>query len=257
MALGFQKNVHEGLLDLFKNHIFVGCVDKSLVLIQYRTKLYLLNMVTLSKELVYQEVFHRFGDFDRIKLSSPLPLFNVFMIALDSPLSGWKEENGEKDTIAKRLTNDMLERSEMLREYFSIDLDEEGNLLSLPQVIDDYIPQLKYLPLFILWICTEVEWEYEVECFEGIARQIADFYCVQPETIYTTDPNNKPLAYQKPLSTNGGDDVDSGHSCEWVIQHIIFPHLRKNFFPPKGFSNDGTIIQIAQLENLYKIFERC
>jgi hypothetical protein len=54
---------------------------------------------------VYQEVFHRFGDLDRIKLSSPLPLYNLFMIALDSPLAGWKEENGEKDAIAKVTKN--------------------------------------------------------------------------------------------------------------------------------------------------------
>jgi len=264
MVAGFQKNVHEGLLDLFKNHIFVGCVDKALVLVQYKTKLYLLNMVTLSKELVYQEVFHRFGDFDRIKLSSPLPIYNLFMIALESPLSGWQESSGEKDSIAKKLTDLMLERSEMLREYFAIDVDDEGNLRALPQVLDDYIPQLKYLPLFMLWLCTEVEWEYEVECFEGIARQIADFYCVQPESVYTDDPNFKPMTYQQPTTTSKPDDrppppPDStdGHSAEWIVQHTVFPHLRKNFFPPKGFSNDGTIIQIAQLENLYKIFERC
>lgn len=87
--------------------------------------------------------------------------------------------------LSQRLTSDMIERSEMLREYFSVDI-ENGNLIAIPQVLDDYVPQLKYLPLFMLWLCTEVEWEYEVECFEGIARQIADFYCIQPESIYTT-----------------------------------------------------------------------
>lgn len=46
-------------------------------------------------------MFNRFGDFDRIKLSTPLPLHNLFMIALDSPLAGWKESNGDKEAIAK------------------------------------------------------------------------------------------------------------------------------------------------------------
>lgn len=44
----------------------------------------------------------------------------------------------------------------MLKEYLAMDIDEDGNLCSLPQVLDDYIPQLKYLPLFILWLCTDV-----------------------------------------------------------------------------------------------------
>lgn len=44
----------------------------------------------------------------------------------------------------------------MLKEYLAIEIDEDGNLLTLPQILDDYIPQLKYLPLFILWLCTDV-----------------------------------------------------------------------------------------------------
>lgn len=46
-------------------------------------------------------------------------------------------------------------------------------------------------------------------------------------------------------------------SLRWVVQHTLFPVMRTDFSPPKRFANDGSVVQIACLENLYKIFERC
>jgi DNA mismatch repair protein MLH1 len=44
----------------------------------------------------------------------------------------------------------LLCKAEMLREYFSIDIDEQGNLCSLPLVIDQYTPDMDCLPRFVL-----------------------------------------------------------------------------------------------------------
>jgi DNA mismatch repair protein MLH1 len=44
---------------------------------------------------------------------------------------------------------------------------------------------------------------------------------------------------------------------EWTIQHILFPAMKLFLKPPNHLANDGSVIQIACLENLYKIFERC
>lgn len=65
--------------------------------------MYYFNCFIISKELVYQEIFHRFGDFDKIRLSTPLSIYTLILIALDSPLAGWVESNGDKETIAKVL----------------------------------------------------------------------------------------------------------------------------------------------------------
>jgi DNA mismatch repair protein MLH1 len=40
------------------------------------------------------------------------------------------------------------------------------------------------------------------------------------------------------------------------MEHTIFRSMR-NFLPPRRLSNNGAVVQIACLENLYKIFERC
>jgi hypothetical protein len=42
------------------------------------------------------------------------------------------------------------------------------------------------------------------------------------------------------------------------VEHVIFRALRNNnFTPPARLSNNGAIVQIACLEKLYKVFERC
>ena len=48
-----EKDSHSGLLDLFKNHIFVGCVNSNHVLIQHSTNLYLVNIVNIRQISIY------------------------------------------------------------------------------------------------------------------------------------------------------------------------------------------------------------
>ena len=41
------------------------------------------------------------------------------------------------------------------------------------------------------------------------------------------------------------------------MEHVIFRAMRNNFTPPSRLSNNGAVVQIACLEKLYKVFERC
>lgn len=43
----------------------------------------------------------------------------------------------------------------------------------------------------------------------------------------------------------------------WNLEHILYPCLRKSFQPPKKLLEDGTLLQIASLPDMYKVFERC
>lgn len=52
-------------------------------------------------------------------------------------------------------------------------------------------------------------------------------------------------------------DGKRGPDEKWLIEHILTPQLREDFQPPKRFSDNGAVVQIASCENLYKIFERC
>jgi len=42
-----------------------------------------------------------------------------------------------------------------------------------------------------------------------------------------------------------------------MIEHVIFPTLKTDFLPPRKMAEDGSILQIADLHDLYKVFERC
>lgn len=60
------------------------------------------------------------------------------MIALDSEETGWTEEDGPKDELATRVKELLLEKADMMNEYFSIVMDRVGNLRSLPVLLGKY-----------------------------------------------------------------------------------------------------------------------
>jgi DNA mismatch repair protein MLH1 len=133
----------------------------------------------------------------------------------------------------------------MLLEYFSISISPEGNLLALPQLIPKYIPPLENLPMFLLNLCVNVDWSDEQPCLGGIARQLAEFYALP---IISSEEELENPSFLDPKNTN---------SRPWILENMIFPALRSDFTPLKSFSSDGTIVQVACLEKLYKVFERC
>jgi len=231
---------------IFKNYSFVGCVNENLALIQHQTELYLCNVCNLSKELIYQECLHNFAEFDYIKLSSPAPIKTLCMLALDSTISVWRPEDGPKETIASYIVELLTSRRQMLQEYFRMTIDENGQLLTLPQIIPNYTPEIGALATFILRLSTEVEWDEEQTCFETLSREFSEFYCLQYDEDETEDePADLSVVTPKENSRN------------WSIEHVFFPAFRRRFLPPQSASEDGSVIRIASLDKLYKVFERC
>ncbi|XP_027962924.1 DNA mismatch repair protein Mlh1 isoform X2 [Eumetopias jubatus] len=173
----------EALREMLHNHSFVGCVNPQWALVQHQTKLYLLNTTKLSEELFYQILIYDFANFGVLRLSEPAPLFDLAMLALDSPESGWTEEDGPKEGLAEYIVEFLRKKAEMLADYFSLEIDEEGNLTGLPLLIDSYVPPLEGLPIFILRLATEVNWDEEKECFESLSKECAMFYSIRKQYI--------------------------------------------------------------------------
>lgn len=151
-----DDNEHKGMKELFEDHKFVGCVNRSLALVQHSTKLFLANVTTLSKELFYQIIMFKFGNFDFLRLSEPVPIYELALLALECEESGWTEEDGPKDELAAYIVNLLKGKATMLLDYFSLEIDKEGCLLTLPLLLDGYIPNLNGLPMFVLRLATEV-----------------------------------------------------------------------------------------------------
>lgn len=69
MSEAIQSNFDPALRDTFHLSTFVGCVSKTHSLIQYQTRLYIINMDTISEEFFYQTILNNFGNCGVIHLS--------------------------------------------------------------------------------------------------------------------------------------------------------------------------------------------
>lgn len=50
----------------------------------------------------------------------------LIMLALDSPESGWSEEDGDKEELAQQACDILQQNAAMLKEYFSVHITDEG-----------------------------------------------------------------------------------------------------------------------------------
>ncbi|XP_054654212.1 DNA mismatch repair protein Mlh1 isoform X2 [Dunckerocampus dactyliophorus] len=238
-----SENTHKGLQEMLQNHSFVGCVNPQWTLIQHHTKLYLLDTTRLSQELFYQILIYDFGNFGVLRLSTPAPIYDLAMLALDLEESGWTEEDGPKEGLAQYIVDFLKKKAEMLDDYFSMEIDQEGNLRGLPLLLDKYTPIMEGLPMFILRLATEVNWDNEKECFRDFSKECSMFYSIRKRYILEAEP---------------GEEQDPElNSWRWKVEHVICKALRTLISPPKHYSEDGTVLQIANLPDLYKVFERC
>lgn len=54
----------------------------------------------------------------------PAPLYDLAMLALDSEVSGWTEEDGPKEGLAQYIVDFLKRKAELLKDYFSMEIDQ-------------------------------------------------------------------------------------------------------------------------------------
>jgi len=101
-----KKQGHPILTPIFSNHSFVGILDNQRGLIQNELALYLVNYEAISEELFYQICLQDFSNFGFIRLSSPVSIKDMVLMALDDEQDlmekdEWPEELKPKDEIAQ------------------------------------------------------------------------------------------------------------------------------------------------------------
>lgn len=274
-------NCHSGLLDIVRNCTYIGMADDVFALLQYKTQLYLANVVNLSKELMYQQVLRRFAHFNVIQLSDPAPLRLLIMLALkEEDLDLESNENEDlREKIAEMNTELLKDKAELLEEYFCIYIDSHGNLSRLPVILDQYSPDMDRIPEFVLSLGNDVDWEDEKNCFQTIAAAVGNFYAIHPPLLPSPSgdglqfyrrrkPEKNPDDKEKATDIDVEMEDELDHELlseaetawaqrEWSIQHVLFPSMRLFLKPPTSMATNGTFVQVASLEKLYKIFERC
>ncbi|KAK9095901.1 hypothetical protein Sjap_021398 [Stephania japonica] len=281
-----DSSCHSGLLDIVKHCTYVGMADDVLALLQYNTLLYLVNVVNLSKELMYQQALRRFAHFNAIQLSDPAPLSELIMMALreEDMESGSSDNDDLKEKIVeivpwvlscatmmffwKTLMNTELlkQKAELLDEYFCIHIDQQGNLSRLPVILDQYTPNMDHVPEFALCLGNDVDWEDEKNCFQTIAASLGNFYAMHPPLLPNPESEEGLRFYKKiklpgtsedpGKESNDLEDDEDHELCseaktawdqrDWCIQHVLFPSMRLFLKPPKSMATNGTFVQIAR-----------
>ena len=247
--------MHNELTEIFAGHTFVGMVDerRRLVAIQGGVKLYLVDYGMISNEYFYQVGLTDFGNFGFIRLNPPLNLREILQIAAEQekasiPLGVTEHEDFEVEEVMDLVSAQLIERREMLLEYFSLDISEEGEILSIPLLLKGYLPSIVKLPRFLLRLGPHVNWKDEKQCFETFLRELAAFY-VPEQLPPTPGPGDEEETLDEAIRSRRA-------YINKVVEDVLFPAFRARLIATKSLMKGG-VLEVANLKGLYKVFERC
>lgn len=288
-----EEKEQKDLTECLKKSIYVGPVDNLHSLIQYNEKLLLIKMPLIVKEITYQSILHRMGRLPPFRFEPPIPLYDLLYVAINDSYSGYYENPEYADKSIERICNNLEEKfqsyEEMFADYFSI-VFEDGCIVTFPSCCGDYFPGQEFLPLLFLRLLTQVDYESEINCINGICYLLADFYSkitlvddvqwtYQDELMMIKEREMQMLLNKsqetREKEAEQYDNFDQLLGDETVIdvnKHMAVSKninlvFEKYFFPmiqynnlmriPKTFATNGYIVELTSLNQLYKIFERC
>ena len=273
------REAHDGLTKVLRGAVLVGKLPgmySNSLLIQHNTKLHLVKLKIMLTEFWYQRVIARFGTFAVRRLSEPASVLELVLLALETeraendsesiPMDSESvpmdtesetpqeetEELKQSKVVAAAVAELLLEKADMLREYFGLEFEKVGDgivsLVSLPVLLEGFTPDLNLLPEFILKLAHSVEWGEEKSCFRTVAGVIAEFYA-GGEVIddEREDEDDVEIEVENPAAD----------ATTLQIKQLVFPAIRKFLRPSKVSHADGVVTQVASLEQLYRVFERC
>ncbi|KAI0478938.1 histidine kinase-like ATPase [Xylariaceae sp. FL0804] len=251
-----RDDMHHELTEVFANHTFVGIVDEKrrLAAIQGGVKLFLVDYGRACAEFFYQVGLTDFGNFGVIKFQPPLDLREVLSIAAqhekataaDGELAD--DEDFDVAEVVDAVANQLMERREMLLEYFSLEVSPAGELLSIPLLLKGYTPSMAKLPQFLLRLGPHVNWTDEKLCFETFLKELATYYV----------PEQLPALPGSGQAEDGvAEEIKTRREqIRTAVEHIFFPAFKARLVATKSFMKGG-VLELASLKGLYRVFERC
>ncbi|CAE7938426.1 Mlh1, partial [Symbiodinium sp. KB8] len=266
------------LSELVNKSVYVGPVTRELVLLQCEKSLCMVNIAILARECAYQRVLRLIGGVGCITLAEPLPLAELLKLGIQDPDSGYDPElhaSVDIEAMATRFVTLLLEKAELLNAYFMLEIDVSGKRLkTLPNGLglkSDMGCNFETLPLFLVRLCAEVDWEEEKPCLEGICQVIADFSAellLPSEAEADIYQRGRAAVEELNAAVQSGefDDIVAASAAKRQrtteeLQGLRWLHeaLRRDGECqwPRELATDGTFLELASLDQLYKIFERC
>ena len=282
--------MHNELTDIISTHTFVGIVDeqKRIAAIQGGVKLFLVDYGMLCNEYFYQVGLTDFGNFGSIRFNPPLPLQGLLEAAAEQEKrkAGDAADEVDWEEVVSSVKEQLIERADMLNEYFSMEVSEEGELLALPLLMKGYTPSMAKLPQFLLRLGPHVEWMDEKRCFQSFLKELASFYVPEclplaPDPVSTTPAGQNDTEEQDVDMDNDEDEehIDASRKSREegkgkaaqlsedpaiasrrkqlrrALEYVIFPAFKARLVATKELLRG--VMEIANLKGLYRVFERC
>ncbi|ORY65320.1 uncharacterized protein BCR38DRAFT_195217 [Pseudomassariella vexata] len=253
-----RDDMHHSLTEIFASHTFVGIVDerRRLAAMQGGVKLYLVDYGRACLEYFYQVGLTDFGNFGTIQFQPSLDLREVLTIAAErekaTAAGGELADDDDFDVaeVVETVAAQLIERREMMLEYFSLEINPAGELLSIPLLCKGYMPPIAKLPQFLLRLGPHVDWTEELGCFNTFLRELASFYA--PEQLPPLPGNSEALE-----SEDVPDEVKARREhVRRAVEHIFFPAFKARLVATKTLMSGG-VLELADLKGLYRVFERC
>lgn len=264
LRVAVRESMHEEFTEVLSTHTFVGIVDhqRRLAAIQSGVRLFLVDYGLLAAEFFYQLALTDFANFGTIRLDPPLPLREVVGIAAASKQRNASSQDIDWHAAADMVTAQLMDRRDMLAEYFSFEISEEGDLLGLPLLMRGYMPSMSKLPNFLIRLGPCVDWNEEKGCFLSFLRELASWYV--PESI-TNVPSSASTAADSlvPMDMDSQcvqADEDSSIAVKRAeitlsVEAVLFPAFKARLIATKDMLKGVT--EVANLKGLYRVFERC
>ncbi|GLC43233.1 DNA mismatch repair protein [Pleodorina starrii] len=321
-----EGGTHAGLGEVLREHTFVGMADGSLALLQHGTRLYLVDVGGLSRDMFYQLALRRWDQPLCLALEPP-PLVSELVglgLQLLQVKGEWRPEDGSPEELGELVSELLQQNRPALERQLGLVVDEQGRLRSVPLLLEGLPPDPARLPDLVVGLAKDVDWDQPRDRARAIAEALAELYAARPplppeaeaecatpqgEAAGTSGRDTTgPLpgasgggAGQKaqqdeqdgqqqqqqqrvgahagePAGARGGEasaaasdpdgeqqqrqqqqDVMEGAlaAYEYKIKNVILPAMRGCLKPPRARATDGSCVQVAALERLYRIFERC
>jgi DNA mismatch repair protein MLH1 len=256
-----RAHAHAGLTQMVRNMVLVGVCDPGdpdgLWLIQHATKLSAVRFRTMAREFFFQRVVARFGAHRTRRLAERAPISDLVVLALDLE----RDEDGDGGEladprvarVADAARTSVAEKAPLLGEYFGVDVDAaSGSITGLPVLVEGFEPDLRGLPEFALALAHDVDWTEEKACFRTVADALATFYADSFDSRAETE-REASVAESETETRRETEETERVRA----IKQFVFPAMRRCLYPSKVAAVQGVATQVASLEQLYRVFERC
>lgn len=264
-----RRNAHRGLTEVLKDHTFVGLASHRFALLQHSTKLLLVDIDAILMEVIFQQTLFRFADHDVIHLDPPAPVLRLLKQYVDRSDTGTSSTRVSVQSCITILS----EKAPLLSEYFGISFTTNTTNLSidkLPLIFPAVMPDMNHFGEFLYHLATKTDWTQEQPCLSQICHHVAKWYGRHWVPLPCEDDDDT----EQEHFTNGNEgngqkevgvlpqktlraEKSSENRREWIIRHIFFASLRRDFYPPTAFHMKKVIREITSTAKLYKVFERC